>query len=101
MAPLEEPVEPGYAMESHVETTEVWFDGKCTDELIEAYVETGEGRGKAGGYAIQGVGGVLVREIRGAWDNVVGLPVRGTLRVIEKVMSGDGEGMVEDGEEEE
>jgi septum formation protein len=47
-------------------------------ELIEWYLATGEWRGRAGGYAIQGAGAALVREVRGDYENVVGLPL-GTL----------------------
>lgn len=46
-----------------------------SDEEIAAYVATGEPFGKAGGYAIQGVGGLIVEEIRGCFYNVVGLPL--------------------------
>ncbi len=45
------------------------------EELIDWYVAGGEWRGRAGGYAIQGVGAVLVREIHGDYENVVGLPL--------------------------
>jgi septum formation protein len=44
-------------------------------ELIEWYIESGEWRGRAGGYAIQGRGGALVAAIEGDYLNVVGLPV--------------------------
>ncbi len=54
--------------------TEVVFR-QCSEELIDWYVASGEWRGRAGGYAIQGIGAVLVREIRGDYENVVGLPV--------------------------
>jgi septum formation protein len=43
--------------------------------LVEWYVGTGEWRGKAGGYAIQGCGGALVRAVQGSVSSVVGLPV--------------------------
>jgi septum formation protein len=49
------------------------------DEAIDRYVETGEWQGRAGGYAIQGRGAALVREIRGCYLNVVGLPVQAIL----------------------
>jgi septum formation protein len=54
--------------------TEVVF--RPLDEgLIDWYVATGEWRGRAGGYAIQGAGAALVREVRGDYENVVGLPL--------------------------
>ncbi|HET9124514.1 MAG TPA: Maf family protein [Solirubrobacteraceae bacterium] len=46
-----------------------------TDEQIQGYVETGEWRGRAGGYAIQERGALLVSAIEGDYLNVVGLPV--------------------------
>jgi septum formation protein len=48
---------------------------ELSDELIEWYLASGEWRGRAGGYAIQGLGAVLVREIHGDYENVVGLPL--------------------------
>lgn len=41
---------------------------------VNRYVDSGEPFGKAGGYAIQGIGGTLVRAVRGSVTNVVGLP---------------------------
>ncbi|RPA78144.1 Maf/Ham1 [Ascobolus immersus RN42] len=89
MAPRDDLRVPGYKLETHVEDTKVVFDKTMTDEFLWSYVRTREGADKAGGYAIQGVGGVLVEGIEGSWDNVVGLPVRWTLRLIEKVLSPD------------
>ena len=86
VAPLEAAVDPGYAMETHVEETAVKFDPSVTDELLLSYVRTREGVDKAGGYGIQGVGSILVEKIDGTFDNVVGLPMRATLQVIEKVL---------------
>lgn len=43
-----------------------------------AYWATGEPRDKAGGYAVQGIGGIFVRDIRGSYSNVVGLPLAET-----------------------
>jgi septum formation protein len=54
--------------------TEVVFR-PLEDGLIDWYVATGEWRERAGGYAIQGAGAALVREVRGDYENVVGLPV--------------------------
>lgn len=47
----------------------------CPEPLLKAYADTGEGLDKAGAYAIQGKGAFLVKEIRGSWSNVVGLPI--------------------------
>jgi septum formation protein len=44
-------------------------------ELIRRYVATGEPLGKAGAYAIQGKGAILIEKIVGCYSNVVGLPL--------------------------
>ncbi len=49
-----------------------------TDETLEWYIGTGEPDGKAGSYAIQGLGGTLVEGVRGSMSNVIGLPLRET-----------------------
>ena len=46
------------------------------DRLIDAYLASGEWRGRAGSYAIQGLGSALVAEVRGDVSNVIGLPVK-------------------------
>jgi len=48
---------------------------ECDEQMVDWYVATGEWRGRSGGYAIQGLGAVLVREVRGDYENVVGLPL--------------------------
>jgi septum formation protein len=65
--------------------TEVGFR-ECSEELIDWYVASGEWRGRAGGYAIQGVGAVLVREIHGDYENVVGLPLATLLDVCPELL---------------
>jgi len=55
-------------------TTLVKFRTLAREE-IEAYVATAEPFGKAGSYAIQGVGAFMVESITGSYTNVVGLPV--------------------------
>jgi septum formation protein len=57
-----------------VEVTQVRFR-PTSPALIEWYVATGEWRGRAGGYAIQGAGAALVAAIDGDYLNVVGLPL--------------------------
>lgn len=51
-------------------------------DAIERYVATGEPFDKAGGYAIQGAGGALVRRIDGSVSNVIGLPLDETLELL-------------------
>ncbi len=53
---------------------------------IDAYIATGEWRGKAGGYAIQGLAGVFVVKLVGAPSTVVGLPLYETV----SLLAGDG-----------
>jgi septum formation protein len=55
------------------EITEVTFR-LLTPEAITAYLDSGEWEGRAGAYAIQGLGGRLVERIDGDYLNVVGLP---------------------------
>ena len=68
-------------MRSVVVTTLVSFV-PVTDELLEWYLETGEWQGKAGAYAIQGLGAALVDRIQGSFSNVVGLPLRETAHLL-------------------
>jgi len=57
-----------------VETTSVVVRA-LTNEEIAWYVASGEGRDKAGGYAIQGLASRFISRIEGSYSNVVGLPV--------------------------
>jgi septum formation protein len=57
-----------------IETTTVWFARLSPDDIAE-YVAGGEGRGKAGAYAIQGFAARFIPRIEGSYSNVVGLPI--------------------------
>lgn len=59
---------------SRADATRVHFV-PLTQGEIDAYVATGETRDKAGAYAIQGRGGMLIDRIEGSYSNVVGLPM--------------------------
>lgn len=68
-------------VESLVVVTEVDF-ASLTPEVAESYWQSGEPKGKAGAYAIQGRGACFVREIRGSYSNVVGLPLHETAELL-------------------
>ncbi|EEY21258.1 septum formation protein Maf [Verticillium alfalfae VaMs.102] len=90
IAPREDAAHPGYEIAAHTEETKVFFvqegDG-LPDDVVDAYVKTREGADKAGGYALQGMGGILlVDRIDGGVDNVIGLPVRRALALAERVI---------------
>ncbi|HAS10398.1 MAG TPA: septum formation protein Maf, partial [Acidimicrobiaceae bacterium] len=58
---------------------------ELTEAEIDAYVATGEPFGKAGAYAIQGAGGMLVERIEGSDTNVIGLPLTTVVRLAGEV----------------
>src|SRR5215203_6628744 len=74
-------VRRGEAEESEVVGTRVRFVRLSAAE-IEWYVKSGEPDGKAGAYAIQGLGSRFVDWIEGSWSNVVGLPVAAVYRML-------------------
>jgi len=55
---------------------------KLSEAQIQSYVESREGVGKAGGYAIQGRAETLIKEISGSYSNVVGLPLALTVGLL-------------------
>jgi septum formation protein len=68
---------------AHLETvTSIVHIKHLSDREIEAYIATKEPFGKAGGYAIQGIGSFMVREISGSYTNVVGLPLYELIRAL-------------------
>jgi len=66
-----------------VERTDVTFRPVSSD-LVETYLASGEWEGRAGAYAIQGLGGRLVERIEGDYLNVVGLPGALLLSLLER-----------------
>ncbi|NLE21173.1 MAG: septum formation protein Maf [Actinobacteria bacterium] len=56
-----------------------------TDADLNAYIASGEWRGRAGAYAIQGIGSGLVKSVDGDYFNVVGLPVAQLMRLLASI----------------
>jgi len=74
-------VTPKGAMRHKLVETRVRFKRLSRDE-IEAYLTSGEWRGKAGGYAIQGIAGAFVVKLVGSYSNVVGLPLYESMNLL-------------------
>jgi len=74
----------GLPVHSEAVSTDVRFK-PLSDREIEAYVRTGEPFGKAGAYAIQGIGAFMVESISGSYSNVVGLPVCALIKALIRV----------------
>lgn len=55
---------------------------RLSDAELSAYLRSGEWQGKAGGYAIQGIGAAFIPEINGSYTNVVGLPLTETANLL-------------------
>jgi septum formation protein len=60
---------------TYCDTSDVWFKVLSNND-IEEYLDTNEWQGKAGAYAIQGIGSRLVDDIIGDKETIIGLPVR-------------------------
>jgi septum formation protein len=56
---------------------------RLSEQDIEAYLASGEWRGKAGGYAAQGIAGTFIVKLVGSYSNVVGLPLYETVSLLE------------------
>ncbi len=74
-------VHTSFELRSRIVLTKVAFK-QLSDEEIAAYLISGEGVGKAGGYAVQGRAECFVRRINGSYSNVVGLPLRETVSLL-------------------
>jgi septum formation protein len=66
--------ETGLRVRDGVVSSSVSF-AELSPPIVEAYLASGEWRGRAGGYAVQGLGSALVSGIEGDVSNVIGLPV--------------------------
>jgi septum formation protein len=77
---------PGWELVDHV-ATRVSFR-PLTPRDVATYVASGEWEGRAGAYAIQGLGAALVEEIEGDYLNVVGLPASLLVRVLAERFGG-------------
>ncbi|EIN03926.1 Maf/Ham1 [Punctularia strigosozonata HHB-11173 SS5] len=75
-------VAPGYDIKSIDERSLVYFSDS-PQHVLKAYVDSGEGLDRAGGFAIQGLGGMLIRKVDGDYNNVVGFPAASFLRFLE------------------
>lgn len=69
-------------LHSEVDVTDVHFE-TMSDESIRRYIATGEPMDKAGAYAVQGIAGLWIDELRGSHTNVIGLPMALTRRLLE------------------
>jgi septum formation protein len=76
----------GEAERTAVARTEVTFHA-LDPATIDLYLASGEWRDRAGAYAIQGLGSILIDRISGDFSNVVGLPVPALLELIPSLVS--------------
>lgn len=73
-----------YIKNSNKVSSIVFFKSLSKEE-IDSYVALGEGKDKAGGYALQGFGAAFIREVKGSITNVIGLPIEEVLEGIKAV----------------
>jgi septum formation protein len=78
-------VTPKESFRQRLVETRVRFK-RLSKEELEAYLASGEWRGKAGGYAVQGLAGAFVVKVVGSYTNVVGLPLQEAVALL----SGEG-----------
>jgi septum formation protein len=78
-------VTPKEAFRQRLVETRVRFK-RLSPQDVEAYLASGEWRGKAGGYAAQGLAGTFIVKLVGSYTNVVGLPLYETIALL----SGEG-----------
>lgn len=74
-------IDPSGRQRARISTTTVTFKQLSPSE-IDVYLKSEEWRGKAGGYAAQGLAAVFIRFINGSYSNVVGLPLFETVNLL-------------------
>ncbi len=74
-------IPPSGKLRQRLVETRVRFK-RLSKEELEAYLASGEWRGKAGGYAIQGLAGTFVVKLSGSYSCVVGLPIHETVSLL-------------------
>ncbi|KAI6044847.1 Maf Ham1 [Pisolithus marmoratus] len=79
---------PGYAIREFDERSLVYF-AENPRHILEAYVENGEGADRAGGFAVQGLGALLIRKIDGDYNNVVGFPGTALFKMLDILVEED------------
>jgi len=79
---------PGFSIRSLEERSLVYFPDNAPN-LLRAYVDSGEGIDRAGGFAVQGLGGLLIRKIEGDYHNVVGFPAASFFRFLDLLVEED------------
>lgn len=79
---------PGYQIKAIDERTLVYF-ADSPHHIVEAYANNGEGIDRAGGFAIQGLGGTLIRKVEGDYNNVVGFPAASFFKLLDLLVEED------------
>ena len=75
-------VDAGGTLHCEADVTDVHFED-MSETAIRRYIATGEPMDKAGAYAVQGIAGLWIDQLRGSHTNVIGLPMALTRRLLE------------------
>lgn len=76
-------VDIGGSLHCEADVTDVHFE-EMSEDAIRRYIATNEPMDKAGAYAVQGIAGLWIDQLRGSHTNVIGLPMALTRRLLEK-----------------
>lgn len=74
----------GHRLEQRTQVSRVSF-ARLSAPWIQAYVDSGEPFGKAGGYAVQGAAATMIRRIEGSYSGIMGLPLHETALLLRRV----------------